>query len=72
MVRWSEDFLQSVQKAAQKDNAYQKLYQTSTPMYEKDKEAKLLYRRGCLVIPNDPNLRKEILASEHDSQVASH
>src|SRR5437016_3137791 len=77
MSRWLEEEI--VTKAAD-DLVWQGLYEKA--MDKGALEGKfiadvtykdgMLYREGKIWVPNDPSLRKQIMESEHDSQVAGH
>jgi len=73
-------FLQSLRAAAERDSAYQALLASSSPPPVSDANQPpaplardgLLFRDGRPVIPNDRQLRVQLLAEAHDSASAGH
>ena len=75
-IKWSEEFLDQVRSAAAADEQYQEGLKAITTVEGKKnnplltEESGLLYYKLHLYVPKD--LRASVLASEHDSRVASH
>ena len=68
--KWNSEFLDEVKKAALVDPAYQK--ELIAPGKNATVQDGILYFKNRLWIPNDLDLKKVIMSSEHNTRVAEH
>jgi transposase InsO family protein len=68
--RWDEEFLEMVRKAGKGDTLYQQaMTSVKEPLSVEDG---VLYRKERMWIPDDKELIKKVLESEHDAKIAGH
>jgi len=75
MATFSADFMEKVVQAAESDPDWMEEYEKAmegNPSKDVEYHAGALYYQNRLWIPNNQNLRREILEYEHDSKVAEH
>ena len=71
-LSFATTFLEQVRQASKKESDYQTFLTTTPEDKNRVIEDQLIYYKGRLQLPNDNQLRLDVLTEEHDSRVAGH